>query len=123
MRARGAARRCAAYAHGLSQAGHMQQEQQVSDGASANGPSADRGAVRPSAEAAAGAGGVGSPGGAPLRVVAESGHVGPLAETVPSDQLWRAAIRAAREAAALAAELRRQLAGGVGPDGGPRAVA
>ncbi|MGZ8378508.1 MAG: hypothetical protein ACXWZS_07660 [Gemmatirosa sp.] len=31
-------------------------------------------------------------------------------ETVPSDQLWRAAIHAAREAAALAADLRRQLA-------------
>jgi hypothetical protein len=31
-------------------------------------------------------------------------------ETVPSEQLWRAAIHAAREAAALAAELRRQLA-------------
>ena len=30
-------------------------------------------------------------------------------ETVPSDQLWRAAIHAAREAAALAADLRRQL--------------
>jgi hypothetical protein len=32
------------------------------------------------------------------------------ADTVPSEQLWRAAIRAAREAAALAADLRRQLA-------------
>ena len=31
------------------------------------------------------------------------------AEHVPSDQLWRAAIRAAAEAAALAAELRQQL--------------
>lgn len=31
-------------------------------------------------------------------------------ESVPSDQLWRAAIHAAREAAALAADLRRQLA-------------
>lgn len=31
-------------------------------------------------------------------------------ETVPSEQLWRAAIHAAREAAALAADLRRQLA-------------
>jgi hypothetical protein len=30
-------------------------------------------------------------------------------ETVPSDQLWRAAIHAAREAALLAADLRRQL--------------
>ncbi|GLC23774.1 hypothetical protein [Roseisolibacter agri] len=30
-------------------------------------------------------------------------------EAVPSDQLWRAAIHAAREAAALAADLRRQL--------------
>ncbi|MDF1501542.1 hypothetical protein [Roseisolibacter sp. H3M3-2] len=31
-------------------------------------------------------------------------------DTVPSEQLWRAAIRAAREAAALTVDLRRQFA-------------
>jgi hypothetical protein len=61
-----------------------------------------------------------------LRVVldADGGREpSPLAETVPSDQLWRAAIRAAREAAALATELRRQLTSATGADEGPRAVA
>jgi hypothetical protein len=37
------------------------------------------------------------------------------AEGVPSEQLWRAAIRAAREAAVLAAELRRQIAASAPP--------
>jgi hypothetical protein len=40
------------------------------------------------------------------------------AADVPSDQLWRQAIQATREAAASAAELRRALAaprGGAGP--------
>jgi hypothetical protein len=70
---------------------------------------------------------VGASGGTPLRVVldADGGREpAPTAETVPSDQLWRAAIRAARDAAALAADLRRQLTkGAAGADDGPRAVA
>jgi hypothetical protein len=101
------------------------QQQEVTDGAPVNAPvngaPVDRGAARPPADAVAGGRGILE--GAPLRVVPEGVPAGPLAETVPSDQLWRAAIRAAREAAALAADLRRQLTAGAGSDDGPRAVA
>ena len=100
----------------------MQQEEQVR-GTPPEGPLADAGGSRPSVDPVGIA--VGS-GGAPLRVVLDADvrrEPSPMAETVPSDQLWRAAIRAAREAAALAADLRRQLTGGSGVDDGPRAVA
>ena len=102
----------------------MQQEQQVSDGAPLGGPSVDRGAARPPVSVVAPSGARARLGDAHLRVVDDDdGPAGPLAEAVPSDQLWRAAIRAAREAAALAADLRRQLAADAAADGGPRAVA
>lgn len=45
------------------------------------------------------------------------------ADAVPSEQLWRAAIRVTREAAELAADLRRQVAAermAMGPVGEPR---
>ena len=103
----------------------MQHEEQVR-GVPSEGPLADVGGSRPSADSIGIAVGAGGSGGAPLRVVGDADggrEPAPLAETVPSDQLWRAAIRAAREAAALAADLRRQLTGGSGADDGPRAVA
>ena len=102
----------------------MQHEEQVR-GVPSEGPLADVGGSRPSVDSIGIAGSAGGSGAAPLRVVgADVGREpAPLAETVPSDQLWRAAIRAAREAAALAADLRRQLASGAGVDDGPRAVA
>jgi hypothetical protein len=103
----------------------MQHEEQVR-GVPSEGPLADVGAVRPSADVAGITVGASGSGGAALRVVLDADGArepAPLAETVPSDQLWRAAIRAAREAAALAADLRRQLTSGRGVDDGPRAVA
>jgi hypothetical protein len=105
----------------------MQHEEQVR-GVPSEGPLADVGVTRPSADPQGIVGGVGGTAAvAPLRVVLDDDvrrEPAPRAETVPSDQLWRAAIRAAREAAALAADLRRQLTnGGAGADDGPRAVA
>lgn len=53
----------------------------------------------------------GSDGAEPLRAPFADARLALASETVPSDQLWRAAIHAAREAAALAADLRRQFGG------------
>ena len=103
----------------------MQQEEQVRS-VPLEGPLTEVGIARPSADPMGIAVGVGGSGGVPLRVVldADGGREPfPPAETVPSDQLWRAAIRAARDAAALAADLRRQLTSASGADDGPRAVA
>lgn len=59
--------------------------------------------------------GIGGPnGGAGLdvpRAPFADARLALASEAVPSEQLWRAAIHAAREAAALAADLRRQLRG------------
>ena len=104
----------------------MQQQEEQVRGAPSEGPLADVGTSRPSVDAVGIGAGVGSSGGAPLRVVLDADGArepSPLTETVPSDQLWRAAIRAAREAAALAADLRRQLTNAPRADEGPRAVA
>ena len=53
----------------------------------------------------------GSGGTDALRAPFTDARLAMASETVPSDQLWRAAIHAAREAAALAADLRRELRG------------
>ena len=71
----------------------MQDEQYVG---SAGRPAAPEGVVAP-ASTVLGAG----MDGAPARA--------PKVDSVPSDQLWRAAILAARQAAMTAAELRRAL--------------
>ena len=88
----------------------MQHEQQHRGDAPAGGGVVGGQSERPDA----GLGGAGANGSGGLdapRAPFADARLAISSETVPSDQLWRAAIHAAREAAALAADLRRQLGG------------
>ena len=88
--------------------GHMQHEQQHRGEPPAGGGVVSGQSERPDA----GTMGLNGSGDADLpRAPFADARVALASETVPSDQLWRAAIHAAREAAALAADLRRQLRG------------